>query len=115
MVKTTQEHQQTLRQLTPKVFLESHYGINGHVLRANERIAANAPIVQAVRALLPEMIAAYNAAPLEVQGSSTITTFAEDLEQDDRVVAGTHRVEWRKEKCGGKGQTVSVPEIVAND
>ena len=113
-MKTVAQHKQTLATLAPAKFLEMHYGINGAILKANKRANPHFAIVEAIEELAPTMLALYNTAPPESVKLSSfkVTTYLEDLQQDPKVLAGTHRVEVSSEKCGGKGQRVQSYKLV---
>ena len=113
-MKTVAQHKQTLATLHPSKFLEMHYGVNGAIFKANKRANPHAAIVQAVEELAPTMLALYKMEPpkLVKPSSFKVTTYFEDLQNDPKVLAGTHRVEISSEKCGGKGQRVQSYKLV---
>ena len=105
-MKSISEFCNQLRLEKPGVFLHKHYGNHGEIFKANKRANPKANIVKAIECILPEMLSAYKKSPDVVTLAPPTSSFEEDLQNDTRVLAGTHIVQSDRTKCGGKGQTV---------
>jgi hypothetical protein len=114
-MKTVEQFRKQLRLETPAAFLHKHVGVDGRILKANQKSGLHANITAAIDSLLPEMLLEYNKTHTEITTVPPPTSFFEDLQNDPRVLAGTHVVEADRSKCGGKGQVqvswVVVPTV----